>query len=148
MNKPFEFNQGRPLASERAGVTVTKVGVHLGAEISGVDLRRKLPDEQFKALNDALGGTVEDLGFGGLGFFESAPQHLVGSPVDQEQRSAVAGQALHGRTGKGVGRDVFFGRGRGGDIFESLLEAFTDTIGEDQGGLGGVGDHAESGGFG
>ena len=54
MNKPFEFNQGRPLATERAGVTVTKVGVHLGAEISGVDLRRQLPDEQFKAIEAAL----------------------------------------------------------------------------------------------
>ncbi len=54
MNKPFEFNQGRPLATERAGVTVTKVGVQLGAEISGVDLRRPLPDDQFKVVGDAL----------------------------------------------------------------------------------------------
>src|SRR6476469_2768425 len=54
MNKPFEFNQGRPLATERAGVTVTKVGVHLGAQISGIDLRSPLPDEQFKVVEAAL----------------------------------------------------------------------------------------------
>jgi taurine dioxygenase len=54
MNKPFAFNQGRPLTTERAGVTVTKVGVNLGAEIGGVDLRRPLVDEQFKAIEDAL----------------------------------------------------------------------------------------------
>ena len=45
MNQPFAFNKGRPLTTERAGVTVTKIGVHLGAEISGVDLRRPLPDD-------------------------------------------------------------------------------------------------------
>src|SRR5476651_656376 len=54
MNQPFAFNKGKPLTSENAGVTVTKTGVHLGAEISGVDLRRPLSDEQFKAVNDAL----------------------------------------------------------------------------------------------
>ena len=54
MTKLFELNQGRPLATEHAGVTVTRVGVHLGAEISGVDLRRRLPDAQFEAINEAL----------------------------------------------------------------------------------------------
>jgi taurine dioxygenase len=54
MNKPFEFNRGRPIVTERAGVTVTKVGVHLGAEVTGVDLRRPLADAQFAALGDAL----------------------------------------------------------------------------------------------
>src|SRR5215510_3937589 len=54
MNKPFEFNQGKPISTKTAGVTVAKVGVHLGAEISGVDLRRPLSNEQFKALDDAL----------------------------------------------------------------------------------------------
>jgi taurine dioxygenase len=54
MNKPFEFNQGKPICTETAGVTVAKVGVHLGAEIGGVDLRRPLSNEQFKALDDAL----------------------------------------------------------------------------------------------
>ena len=54
MNKPFEFNQGKPISTERAGVTVTKVGVHLGAEVRGADLRRPLPAEQFNAIEDAL----------------------------------------------------------------------------------------------
>ena len=54
MNKPFEFNQGKPISTERAGVTVTKVGVHLGAEVRGADLRRPLSNEQFNAIEDAL----------------------------------------------------------------------------------------------
>ena len=54
MNKPFEFRGGKPLATEQAGVTVKRVGVHLGAEISGVDLRKALSDTQFKAIDDAL----------------------------------------------------------------------------------------------
>jgi len=54
VNKPFAFNQGRPLSVERAGVTVRKVGAHLGAEVSGIDLRRPLPDEQLQVVNDAL----------------------------------------------------------------------------------------------
>lgn len=54
MNKPLAFNQGKPLATEAAGVTVTKAGVNLGAEISGVDLTRPLSEEQFKAVETAL----------------------------------------------------------------------------------------------
>jgi len=54
MNKPFNAPQGRPVVSERAGVRVTRVGAHLGAEITGVDLRQPLPDDQFKAVEDAL----------------------------------------------------------------------------------------------
>src|SRR5262249_51172793 len=54
MNRPFEFTQGKPICTETAGVTVAKVGVHLGAEIGGVDLRRPLSNEQFTALDDAL----------------------------------------------------------------------------------------------
>ncbi|HZP77584.1 MAG TPA: TauD/TfdA family dioxygenase [Pseudolabrys sp.] len=54
MNQPFEFNQGRPLVTERAGVTVRKIGAHIGAEVSGVDLTRPLSDEQFKAVEAAL----------------------------------------------------------------------------------------------
>ncbi len=54
MNQPFEFNQGRPLTVERAGITVRKIGVHLGAEISGVDLTKPLSDEQFNAVEAAL----------------------------------------------------------------------------------------------
>ncbi len=54
MNKPFEFNRGKPITTERAGVTVTKIGAHLGAEVGGVDLRRPLSDAQFSAIDDAL----------------------------------------------------------------------------------------------
>ena len=54
MNKPFEFNQGQPMTTEHAGVTVQKVGVHLGAEVSGVDLRRTLSNQQFTVVSDAL----------------------------------------------------------------------------------------------
>src|SRR5665213_1083086 len=54
MNQPFAFNKGKPITTERAGVTVTKTGVYLGAEISGVDLRRPLSDAQFEAIEAAL----------------------------------------------------------------------------------------------
>ena len=54
MNKPFEFRGGKPLVTEHAGVTVTRTGVHLGAEISSVDLRKPLSDAQFEAIDDAL----------------------------------------------------------------------------------------------
>ena len=54
MNKPFEFRGGKPLVTEQAGVATRRVGVHLGAEITGVDLRKPLSDDQFKAIDDAL----------------------------------------------------------------------------------------------
>ena len=54
MNQAFAFNQGKPLVTEEAGVTVRKTGVHLGAEIAGVDLRKPLPDAQFRAVEAAL----------------------------------------------------------------------------------------------
>ena len=54
MNKPFEFRGGKPLVTEQAGVAARRVGVHLGAEITGVDLRKPLSDAQFKAIDDAL----------------------------------------------------------------------------------------------
>src|SRR5262245_40496251 len=54
MNKRLEPRHLRPIITERAGVTVTRVGVHLGAEIGGVDLRRPLSGEQFAAIEDAL----------------------------------------------------------------------------------------------
>jgi taurine dioxygenase len=54
MNKPFELNQGKPVITESAGVTVTKVGVPLGAEIGGIDLRCGMSNEQFTAISDAL----------------------------------------------------------------------------------------------
>ena len=57
MNKPVDPRQGGPITSVRGGVTVNRVGVNLGAEISGVDLRQPLQDEVFHAIEDAL---VED----------------------------------------------------------------------------------------
>lgn len=54
MNKPFEFPAGKPLVTEQAGVSVKRIGVHLGAEVSGIDLRQPLSDAQFKAVEDAL----------------------------------------------------------------------------------------------
>ncbi len=49
----------RPVDTERIvtesdGVTVTRAGVSLGAEISGVDLTKPLPDDQFNAIDAAL----------------------------------------------------------------------------------------------
>jgi taurine dioxygenase len=54
MNKPFEFKAGRPLVTEQAGVTVKRVGVNLGAEVNGIDLRKPLTDAQFRAIDNAL----------------------------------------------------------------------------------------------
>jgi hypothetical protein len=39
---------------ERGGLIVTRVGVNLGAEIGGVDLRQPLSDQAFAAIQDAL----------------------------------------------------------------------------------------------
>jgi taurine dioxygenase len=54
MNKHVESLATRPLRTERAGVIVTRTGVNLGAEITGVDLRQPLTDAQFEAVNAAL----------------------------------------------------------------------------------------------
>ena len=54
MNKRMEARQGRPIITQRAGVTVTRVGANLGAEISGVDLRQPLSDDAFRAIEEAL----------------------------------------------------------------------------------------------
>ncbi len=54
MNKPIEAPKVRPVRVERAGVMIRRVGSNLGAEISGVDLRKPLPDDQFKVIEDAL----------------------------------------------------------------------------------------------
>jgi taurine dioxygenase len=54
MNKPVSGPQGRPVVVERSGVTVTRVGANLGAEVAGVDLRRPLSDEQFSVVEEAL----------------------------------------------------------------------------------------------
>jgi taurine dioxygenase len=54
MNKQVEPRPSRPLTTQRAGITATRVGVNLGAEISGVDLRQPLQDAAFRAIDDAL----------------------------------------------------------------------------------------------
>jgi taurine dioxygenase len=48
------FASRRPVIMERAGVTVTRLGVYFCAEISGVDLRRPLSEESFKTIEAAL----------------------------------------------------------------------------------------------
>ena len=55
MNKSANARQGlMPVTVERGGVIVTRVGVNLGAEIGGVDLRQPLSDQAFAAIQDAL----------------------------------------------------------------------------------------------
>lgn len=55
MNKSANARQGlQPVTLERSGVIVTRVGVNLGAEIGGVDLRQPLSDQAFAAIRDAL----------------------------------------------------------------------------------------------
>ena len=46
MNERVNPSVARPVISQRAGVTTRRVGVNLGAEISGVDLRQPLSEEQ------------------------------------------------------------------------------------------------------
>ena len=45
---------GRPLISTDAGVTVRRLGIHLGAEVSGIDLRQPLAAAQFEAIQRSL----------------------------------------------------------------------------------------------
>jgi len=45
VNKPIESFQGRPIVAQHAGLTVTRVGAYLGAEITGVDLHKPISDE-------------------------------------------------------------------------------------------------------
>jgi taurine dioxygenase len=54
MNKPIDSFQGRPIVAQHSGVTVTRVGAHLGAEITGVDLRKSISGEAYAALDEAL----------------------------------------------------------------------------------------------
>ncbi len=54
MNDQVNALAGKPITVKRAGVTVTRVGVNLGAEISGVDLSQPLLDEAFGAIEGAL----------------------------------------------------------------------------------------------
>ena len=54
MNKPIGSFQGRPIVAQHAGITITRVGAHLGAEITGIDLRKPMSDEERDAIEDAL----------------------------------------------------------------------------------------------
>jgi taurine dioxygenase len=54
MNERVNPSVARPVISQSAGVTVRRVGVNLGAEISGVDLRQTLSDIQLRAIEIAL----------------------------------------------------------------------------------------------
>jgi taurine dioxygenase len=54
MNKPIDSFQGRPIVAQRAGLTVTRVGAYLGAEITGVDLRQPIADTVRDAIEDTL----------------------------------------------------------------------------------------------
>ena len=54
MNKPVDSFQGRPIVTQHAGVTVSRVGAHIGAEISGVDLREPMSGAVHDAIEHAL----------------------------------------------------------------------------------------------
>ena len=54
MNQHVNSFQGRPIVAQRAGLTITRVGAPLGAEITGVDLRKPISDEVRDAIEDAL----------------------------------------------------------------------------------------------
>src|SRR5262245_7107227 len=54
MNKPIGSLQGRPIVAQHAGLTITRVGAHIGAEITGIDLRKPVSDEVRDAIEDAL----------------------------------------------------------------------------------------------
>ena len=54
MNKPISSFQGRPIVAQQAGITITRVGAYLGAEITGIDLREPMSDEQRDAIENAL----------------------------------------------------------------------------------------------
>jgi taurine dioxygenase len=54
MNKPISSFQGRPIVAQQAGITITRVGAYLGAEITGIDLRQPISDEQRDAIENAL----------------------------------------------------------------------------------------------
>jgi taurine dioxygenase len=54
MNEHTDLRRVMPLTTRQAGVTVTRAGVYLGAEISGIDLRQPLSDAQFAAIETAL----------------------------------------------------------------------------------------------
>ena len=54
MNRPAGSFQGRPIVAQHAGVTVTVVGAHLGAEITASIFRKSMSDEVHNAIEGAL----------------------------------------------------------------------------------------------
>jgi taurine dioxygenase len=54
VNKAVDSFRGRPIVAHNAGLTVTRVGAHLGAEVTGLDLRKPMSDEVRDAVADAL----------------------------------------------------------------------------------------------
>lgn len=54
MNNPVESFQGRPAVLQQAGLTVTRVGANLGADITGVDLSKPISDEVRDAIENSL----------------------------------------------------------------------------------------------
>src|SRR5262249_18712033 len=54
VNNPTYSFRGRPIASQHAGLTITGVGASLGAEITGMDLRKPISDEMRSAVEEAL----------------------------------------------------------------------------------------------
>jgi alpha-ketoglutarate-dependent taurine dioxygenase len=54
MNKPLNAWQGRPITEERGGITVNRVGVNLGAEVRGVDLRQPIQEKVFRTIEETL----------------------------------------------------------------------------------------------
>ena len=54
MSERLNPSVARPVVSHQAEITVRRVGVNLGAEISGIDLRQPLLDAQFEAISQAL----------------------------------------------------------------------------------------------
>ena len=54
MDELANTRRSRPVAVKQHGVTVTRVGANLGAEIGGVDLGQRLTDEAFNVILDAL----------------------------------------------------------------------------------------------
>jgi taurine dioxygenase len=54
VNRPGYPLQGHPIVSQHAGLTISRVGANLGAEITGVDLRKPISDDVRDAIEHAL----------------------------------------------------------------------------------------------
>ena len=54
MHRSIASEQGGAILTEAAGLSVTRLGVSLGAQISGADLRQRLADEAVRAIEKAL----------------------------------------------------------------------------------------------